>query len=509
MILAIALLFCIYVWGIGSNPPGFYIDESGLSYNAYLVSKTGAGEFGSPGTFYFQIYTGGYTQYANPTQIYLLAAVFWIFGPSILAARLLAALSVFVACLLLGLLAGRISGDRWIGFIVTAFALLTPWLFEVGRLVLETFFYPLAVVLFLWSVYCAHKKEVWSWGNIAAIAMTLALLTYSYTIGRMLGPLLALGLIWLAVDRTRLFSVFKTWIVFGITLLPPVIYNLRNPGLTTRFYLISYIKPESTWSEIIYRFIGRYVEDLNPVQMLLIGDINARHHIPYALGSIFIATFILAVIGIIVIVVKHRQNAWWRFVVYGLAASVIPGALTVDKFHTLRMIAFPIFLLTLTVPALEWLLSRKESLAADSGITDESSESKDAIRIVFPAKARNSILALVLIVTLTEASYFHWKYYQEGGKRTDVFDTAYKPLYDTAVSQPVRPIYLVDNYWGPAYIHSFWYSTLEGRRKSEFIHQPYGVRAPAGSIVLSTELNCTDCEMISRGGTYILYKIIK
>ena len=89
LILTIALLFFVYVWGIDGNPPGFYIDESGLSYNAYLVSRTGAGEFGSPGTLYFQIYTGGYTQYANPTQIYLLAAVFWLFGPSILAGRLL------------------------------------------------------------------------------------------------------------------------------------------------------------------------------------------------------------------------------------------------------------------------------------------------------------------------------------------------------------------------------------------------------------------------------------
>ena len=504
LILTIALLFFVYVWGIDGNPPGFYIDESGLSYNAYLVSRTGAGEFGSPGTLYFQIYTGGYTQYANPTQIYLLAAVFWLFGPSILAGRLLAAASVFAACLLLGALAGKISGNRWIGIIVAAFALLTPWLFEIARLVLETFFYPMAVVLFLWTVYCAYKKDVWSWANIVAITLTLALLTYSYTIGRMLGPLFALGLIFLVVDKKSLFAIGKTWAVFGVTLLPLIIFNFRNPGLTTRFYLISYIKPESTWSEILYRFIARYIEDLNPVHMLLTGDINARHHIPYALGSVFIATFILAVIGIIVVVIYKRKDVWWRFIIYGLAASAVPGALTVDKFHTFRMIAFPVFLLMLTVPALEWLLSKKEV-----EIADESLERKVAATSLFPAKTRSAILALLLIATLTEGSYFHWKYYQEGGKREDAFDAAYKPLYDAAVAQPIRPIYLVDNYWGPAYIHSFWYATLEGRNTTEFIHQPYGERAPPGFIVISTELDCIDCEMISRGGTYILYKTIK
>ncbi len=70
------MLFAIYTFGIGHNPPGFYIDESALCYNAYLVATTGAGEFGPKWPLFFQIYTGGFTQYSNPTQIYLLTAVF-------------------------------------------------------------------------------------------------------------------------------------------------------------------------------------------------------------------------------------------------------------------------------------------------------------------------------------------------------------------------------------------------------------------------------------------------
>ena len=43
---AVILLFSLYTWGISQNPPGFYLDESATAYNAYLVSRTGAGEFG-------------------------------------------------------------------------------------------------------------------------------------------------------------------------------------------------------------------------------------------------------------------------------------------------------------------------------------------------------------------------------------------------------------------------------------------------------------------------------
>ncbi len=323
----IVLGFAIYTFGIAQNPPGFYVDESALSYNAYLVSKTGAGEFGEKFPLFFQVYTGGFTQYSNPTQIYILAAVFKVFGPSILAARLTAAVSVFAACLLLGFLAGRVSDSKKIGFLVGAFALLTPWLFEISRLVLETFFYPMAVVALLWSIYLASKKDRWSLLNIIAIALGLAVVTYTYTIGRLLGPLLAFGLISFALDRKKLFDVIKVWICYGLTLVPLFIFYLQNPDLTTRFQLIGYIKPESTFYEIVSTFLIRYLEDINPLRMLIRGDINPRHHIPDAFGSFFIGVFILAFIGLLIVLIKRWRDPWWRFVVFGLAASVIPGRL--------------------------------------------------------------------------------------------------------------------------------------------------------------------------------------
>jgi hypothetical protein len=34
----VALLFVLYTSGLSHNPPGFYLDESGIAYNAYLVA---------------------------------------------------------------------------------------------------------------------------------------------------------------------------------------------------------------------------------------------------------------------------------------------------------------------------------------------------------------------------------------------------------------------------------------------------------------------------------------
>jgi hypothetical protein len=61
---ALILLFSLYTWGITKNPPGFYLDESATAYNAYLVSRTGAGEFGPRFPVLFQEYA-----VSNPNYI--------------------------------------------------------------------------------------------------------------------------------------------------------------------------------------------------------------------------------------------------------------------------------------------------------------------------------------------------------------------------------------------------------------------------------------------------------
>src|SRR5437867_6192902 len=83
----LVLLFVLYTNGITRNPPGFYMDESATAYNAYLISRTGAGEFGRHFPLMIQWYSGPSVSYVNSVTIYLLAIVFRFLPPSILAAR--------------------------------------------------------------------------------------------------------------------------------------------------------------------------------------------------------------------------------------------------------------------------------------------------------------------------------------------------------------------------------------------------------------------------------------
>ena len=494
--LVAVLVFLLYINGLSKNPPGFYVDESGVAYNAYLIAHTGAGESGVPFPLFFQFYTGGFTQWANPTQIYLLSILFFFIKPSILAARIFSAAWVFTACLLVGFLAKQISGRKRIAIIVAALALLTPWLFEVSRLVLETFFYPMAVVLFLLAVHYAQRKEQWGWPNVLAIAGTLALVTYTYSIGRLLGMLMAFGLLIFATNYQRFIGVLKTWAAFVVTLIPLLVFKSGHPGvLTQRFYLISYIKPESTWREIIPIFIRRYLEDFSLIPLLIDGDGNPRHHVPGSLGSFLIGAFILVVVGLVVVIVRHWREPWWRFVIYGALVSVIPGSLTGDQFHSLRMIAYPVFLLVLMIPALEFLLERPVAIRSK----------EDAARSLSQV-ARRSILAVLLLASALQAIYFQKVFRREGPKRDFYFDVDYKIVYDEALKQPNKPIYLLDGGNGPVYMDGLWYAAVEGRNRADFIHLDEGKRAPAGTTVISSEETCFNCQIIRKSGLYMVYR---
>jgi hypothetical protein len=252
--------------------------------------------------------------------------------------------------------------------------------------------------------------------------------------------------------------------------------------------------------------------------LLVDGDYHPRHHVPGSGGAFFFATFILAIIGLVIIIARRRSDPWWRFVLYGLAAAVVPGAISVEPFHGMRLMAYPVFLLLLTVPALEWLLARdkdKAGLAPSPSSAGDEPLSEDGQPLgprfagsALPRAVRLLILCALLALTGVEAYRFQTVFRRLGPGRSSEFDVGYKTVYDAATKQAARPIYLEDGNWGPAYIHALWYATVEKRPRSEFVHLEPGAKAPAGKIVISSEEVCQQCEIITRSGTYSVYKAL-
>src|SRR5439155_17128081 len=183
-----------------------------------------------------------------------------------------------------------------------------------------------------------------------------------YFAGRVLAPLFALGLLLLATKKRHVVDVFKIWLAYGLTLVPLVLFNRSNPGVVTkRLHEISYIKAGRPWKDIAYDFVQRYLGDQSLTPLLLTGDYHPRHHVQGSGGAIFFATFILAMIGLWLVIGRRRWcEPWWRFIIYGLAVSILPGSITNEPVHHVRLMAYPVFLLVLSISDIVLLLAKDD-----------------------------------------------------------------------------------------------------------------------------------------------------
>jgi hypothetical protein len=473
----VAAAALLYLALVPSHPPGFSIDESSICYNAYTVSETGRGEYGNAWPLFFR----AFGEYKSPTFIYLLAALFRIIGPSIAAARLFSASFGILSGLLLGYLAWRMT-RRWVTAIsVTIIALLTPWLFESSRLVFEVAMYPALVALFLVVVWHASRGSRFNGRDVLVLAAVLALLTYSYSIGRLLAPLLAVGLA-LFLNRERWSGVVATWILYGLLLVPLLIFHQKHPdALTGRFKAITYFKAGDSAMTSLREFTPHYLENVNPWRWLVTGEGDIRDHLQ-GTGALLAGSVLLAAIGLLIVLREYRRDAWWRFLLYCLLVAPIPASLTSNPFPQLRLAAFPVFFLVLTIPAVGWLTEAH--------------------------RGKRVLLAAVLVLVVVQGIFFQWRYHSNAPSLWYVFDGRFaQKVLAPALVTDRSPIALLDEPGRAGYIHALWYGLLSGTEMKRFVRVPWGDRPPPGSVVISTETDCRDCRLIARALNYIVYLV--
>lgn len=487
-VIAITCLYSLFIWDISTNPPGFYVDESCLAYNGYLIAKTGASEDGTNFPLFVQCFTEGYSIYASAAHPYALAFLYLFVSPSVLSARMFAAACVLAAILLLGLLSTRISGKTSVGIIIVLTGMATPWLFECGRLVLELFVLIFGIALFLLVLFRAYSRARWRFIDIFSIAFSLALITYSYSGGRVLGPMFALGLLIFAVNRKAMIDVFMTWALYAASLIPfIVVYFTKGNIITARFRQVTYLSLGKPILTNVTEFLSAFFLDISPIFILIKGDPINRHHVQ-GMGEILAATFLLSLLGLFIVLSRHRSNAWWRFIIYGTLVSILPGAIASHRHHMPRLVGLPIFLLILAVPSLS-------SLIGD----DENS-------LLSNRTARRLVLISLLALTLVQAVIFQMQYRKTGPYRLVDFDVNYAIGLDKALAETSRPIYLQDGFFGPSYIHAYWLGTIKGVDPNNFVHMSYGESPPPNSLVLSSDRKCTRCNVIFQDSGVIVYR---
>ncbi len=510
-IVVTAFLYTFFIWGIQTNPPGFDQDECCVGYIGYSIATTGTGGVENPTTFplFFQCGQEGYTNFSDPVHPYALAVLFLFVSPSILSARLLVATAVFLSILLLGLLATRISGRRTVGIIVAISAMVTPWIFENGRPIPGTFLVMIFLVPFLFFLHAAYKRGTWQLIDNFLVAGTLTALTYCYSAGRVIAPILAFGLLIFAVDKQALWNVLRTWIIYAITMIPIVVVYFTKPRfLTQRFWRLTNLSSDRSLMENIGTVAAALYADISLNFFLFDGDPRTRVHIP-GMGEFLAGTFALGLFGIVIILIRRNIPTWWRFILFGAFISMIPGAITKERFYALRDLAFPIFFLLLTVPAISWLLGGSWATAAGSDDTLRQPSESPTVQKK-ERYLRLGLLFCLLVLTAIQAANFQILFHTKGVSESRRHSTSadFPRAFDMAIQYPDRPIY-IQEVGGPIFLSTAWYATEKGIDLStNFVRLGGKELPPDGALVLTASPKGVPAgsEPLNAHSHYVIYR---
>ncbi|MGH3135645.1 MAG: glycosyltransferase family 39 protein, partial [Gaiellaceae bacterium] len=438
------------LWVSPSNPPGFFRDEAALAYNAHTIAEDGRDEYGAR----YPLYFSSFLDYKSPIFVYGLAGVFRVTGADREVARGFSAVCMLAAILLLGWLAYRRTRRASVGVAVVALAGFSPWLFELGRVAFEAALEPLFLVLALLCVERASRLERWNPLSALPLAAALGAITYVYAGGRLLAPLLAAALVVL-VDRLRWKWVVTAWLGFAVTQIPLFVYTRAHPGaLSRRFDATTYITDDMSRPEIVGRAIVNFLQDLQIWHYAYSGDVKPYAHTPGS-GALLGASLVLSLAGLVLVFARHRSDAFWRYSVAALAVSLVPAAVTIDRFHAVRLAPFAVMLVVVAIPAVEAL--------------------REAARL--SVWARVLAASLVVLASVQFASFIH-NFTTKGPLRTGRFEADIPRLLDRAWANG-GTVYVDYDDLEPLTI-ARWYALVKDIDQARVVRLPDGGIPPTG-----------------------------
>jgi 4-amino-4-deoxy-L-arabinose transferase-like glycosyltransferase len=233
LIAIIILGFFLRFIDVSNDPPGLYIDEVSIGYNAYSVLTTGKDQFGIPYPLWFR----SFGDFKMPLYIYSVVGTMAVFGKTELAVRLPSVLAGTLTILILYLFLDKIIKSekdktvqkqlKYLPLLASFLLAISTWHLQFSRggfeVNLGTLFYLLGCY-FYFLFRQNHKVS-----KIILSVLFFILAIYTYDIFRVLSPI---ALLFAAIEQ-KCYKNKKSWIFIIATfvlLLPIILFSLTADG---------------------------------------------------------------------------------------------------------------------------------------------------------------------------------------------------------------------------------------------------------------------------------------
>jgi hypothetical protein len=320
-----AALLARNLLGLDRTPPGMYVDEASIGYNAWAIAYHGVDEHGVHLPLYFQ----AFGEYKNPLYIYALVPFLRVLSLTATVERLPAVVFGVIAILFITLAAWRISRSLGVTLFIAALAALTPWLTQESRVGFEVIGLVACMAVVVW---CLADDSRLSPSRFVLAGVFLAISIFAYSAGRLEIVLFAVAFALVYRRRRRwwlaLVPVVAAYAVLGV-------WSLQHPGaLTAEFSVVNIGTDHPSLPALAGRFLSNYVQFFSPDFLFIHGDANPRHNTGYA-GMLLAVTLPLLLLGLWACW-QRRTELLPRFTLLCLLLGPVAGALTYPVPHALR-----------------------------------------------------------------------------------------------------------------------------------------------------------------------------
>ncbi len=337
----VALLLVIRsIVDLSGSPPGLYVDEASIGYNAWTIAHFGVDEHG----MHFPLFFEAFGEYKNPIYVYSVAGLARFLPLTVALERFPAALFGLAVVAFLTAAAWRMTGSRLMTFGTLVLTTLTPWLLIESRVGFETISWVALLAGALWCLVGSPPTR----RQFTIAGVFLAFAIFGYTTARVEVGLIAIaiGVAW-GLQRTP--GWWRAWIPIAAGYLVLGTYALVNPGtLTARFDYINIWADGAPFNVVVGRFITNYFTSIGPRFLFINGDTNPRQNTQ--IGGMLLWIMVPLLIAGILVCWERRREPLIRFLVLALVLSPIAAALTfILSGHALRASGMLPLLIVLSV----------------------------------------------------------------------------------------------------------------------------------------------------------------
>lgn len=357
--LIVLLGFFLRFYRLEQVPPGLYIDEVDVGYQAYSILKTGRDYFGN----FLPIHFHSLADWRTPFYLYASVPTIALFGLNEWGVRLPALIFGIATIPLIFFLMKQLF-PRYSNFVFLLSALLlaiSPWHLQYSRIAFEATMMLFFFLAGLLAFFQGLKKGQW-----LILSVFLFLLTpYVYSTAKFFLPLFILLLVFIyrkqifKQEKQHLFAAVGLGFLMALPMVREIIFGqggsrfailsiFTDPNsiaiVLHRRFLTTFAKPDRlllglmpasvavvffnkfvNWALV---FFQNYLDAFSPQFLFLSGDPNPRHSLP-DMGMVYWLEVFFLPLGIYGLTkVKDKKTKWFLFL--WLLLAPIPAAITRD-----------------------------------------------------------------------------------------------------------------------------------------------------------------------------------